>query len=715
MLMLLACTCPGMTAWGQAQPGTPATLQRVEITGGSGTDNSRDDAAARVVIGRDEIARYGDNSVTDVLRRVPGISIGGGQSRAADIRLRGLGNGYTQILVNGERMPAGFSLDSLSPGQIERIEVYRVATVDLGAQAIAGTIDIILRQSMRRGVREFKAGLTSQSGLTSGTVDALVSDRFERVSYSLGASLGRRKDAWLSTTRQQGTDTTGLVDAERLSARRAFGLARNISLNPKVAVQLGEADKVDIDLVLRRTRFDDHSTDERSASIGPAPQYSSDDKSLGLTTSYTQTRLHWARRLHDGAGLDLRAGTSLLRRDSISTLLGRDALRTLVMDERVTSGTSERGALLAGKLRLPWALGHAAAIGWDGERTVRDDQRSQRQFSPTGRPAVDLDEGYRSSVQRWAVYAQDEWDLSDDLSAYAGLRWASLGTRTEGPTIAPVANRAAVVSPVLQMLWKLPDTTGDQMRLGLSKTYRAPSTASLIPRRLVAIDNTPTTPDLQGNPDLRPELANGLDLAYEHALARQAGTLNLNVSARRIHNVILDQLSQEGGVWISRKANQGSARSISLEVDSTWRWRAVWADAPDVDMRSSVARNWSRVDRVPGPDNRLDSQTPLTANLGLDWRVASHPLTLGTNLAWRGGAFARTSTTQTSATNTLRTLDMYGLWAIDRSVHVRVALSNILHPHDITSDSQFDGTGRFQQSTDAVTSTAVRAAIEVKL
>ena len=128
-----------------------------------------------------------------------------------------------------------------------------------------------------------------------------------------------------------------------------------------------------------------------------------------------------------------------------------------------------------------------------------------------------------------------------------------------------------------------------------------------------------------------------------------------------------------------------------------------------------MARNWSRVDRVPGPDNRLDSQTPLTANLGLDWRVAPHPLTLGTSLAWRGGAFARTSATQTTASNTLRTLDMYGLWAIDRSVHVRVALSNILHPHDITGDSRFDGTGRFQQSTDAVTSTAVRAAIEVKL
>lgn len=37
--------------------------------------------------------------------------------------MRGLGAGYTQILINGERAPAGFSMDSLAPDVIERIEV----------------------------------------------------------------------------------------------------------------------------------------------------------------------------------------------------------------------------------------------------------------------------------------------------------------------------------------------------------------------------------------------------------------------------------------------------------------------------------------------------------------------------------------------------------------------------------------------------------------
>lgn len=115
----------------------PATLPRVEITGAATGDDGRDATASRVVVSRADIVRFGDSSVTDVLRRVHGITVVGAQGRASDIRMRGLGSGYTQILINGEPVPAGFSLESLSPGQIERIEISRVATVDVSAQAIA--------------------------------------------------------------------------------------------------------------------------------------------------------------------------------------------------------------------------------------------------------------------------------------------------------------------------------------------------------------------------------------------------------------------------------------------------------------------------------------------------------------------------------------------------------------------------------------------------
>ncbi len=629
--------------------------------------------------------------------------------------MRGLGNGYTQILVNGESVPAGFSIESLSPGQIERIEISRVATVDVSAQAIAGTINIILRQSMRKGQNEIKAGLSSHAGSPSATLDGLFSDRLEGFSYSVGGGLSRKNDTWPSTIAQQGNDATGTPNLDRTTERRAFGRADSVSLTPKLAWQSGESDKLSVEALLRHTRFNDHSNDQREVILGPLPPYLSENQKLDLSTTLAQSRLNWTRTTQSGVNVDTRLGANLLRRASDSIFLGEDERGALALDQRVRSDAMERGFIAAGKVRLPYSEGHALASGWDGDQAQRDESRSQRQFSPIGRPVVDLDESYQSTVQRFALYAQDEWDLDDSLSAYAGVRWATLRTRTEGVNFSTVSNRSAVVSPVLQVLWKPPGASGDQVRLALSRTYKPPRTVDLIPRRFVAFDNTATTPNLQGNPDLRPELAWGIDVAYEHALARNAGAVNVSASTRQIQDVILDQLTFANGAWVSSKANQGSARVFGLEVDSRWRLRATWSTAPDVELRASVSRNWSFVDQVPGPDNRLDGQIPLSANSGVDWRLTDLPLNIGASLAYRGRMNARTSLTQTTSSNAMKTLDMYALWKLTPVVQVRVAVLNALHPHDVTAETYTDANGSLRQHTDARGDPTYRIGLEIKL
>jgi outer membrane receptor for ferrienterochelin and colicin len=93
-------------------------------------DPRRDDTATKIVVTQEEIARYGDTSVVDVLKRVPGITVSSPNGRGGQTRMRGLGAGYTQILINGERAPGGFTIDSLSPDVIERIEVLRAASAN---------------------------------------------------------------------------------------------------------------------------------------------------------------------------------------------------------------------------------------------------------------------------------------------------------------------------------------------------------------------------------------------------------------------------------------------------------------------------------------------------------------------------------------------------------------------------------------------------------
>ena len=95
-----------------APPAAPAGAgQQVEITGGreSSIEQRRQSTAAKIVIGRDEIEKFGDATVGEVLRRLPGVTTPGAPGRGGAPRMRGLGGGFTQLLIDGQRVPPGFA------------------------------------------------------------------------------------------------------------------------------------------------------------------------------------------------------------------------------------------------------------------------------------------------------------------------------------------------------------------------------------------------------------------------------------------------------------------------------------------------------------------------------------------------------------------------------------------------------------------------------
>ena len=139
--------------------------KRIQITGRrDAVEQRRLSTAAKIVIGRDEIEQFGDATLADVIKRMPSVTVGGRPGRGGQIRMRGMGNGYTQILIDGERMPPGFAIDQLAPDQIERIEIYRAPTAETGARAIAGTINIVLREPLRQRGDDLRLGLSSERG-----------------------------------------------------------------------------------------------------------------------------------------------------------------------------------------------------------------------------------------------------------------------------------------------------------------------------------------------------------------------------------------------------------------------------------------------------------------------------------------------------------------------------------------------------------------------
>lgn len=131
------------------------------VVSAAGFEQDIKDAPASIsVVTKEDIEKKNATSIADLLSDVPGIDIrdGIGKTSGLNIKMRGLGNDYSLILIDGRRQttssdvtPNGFGESSngfLPPlSSIERIEVIRgpMAT-RYGSEAMGGVINIITKK-----------------------------------------------------------------------------------------------------------------------------------------------------------------------------------------------------------------------------------------------------------------------------------------------------------------------------------------------------------------------------------------------------------------------------------------------------------------------------------------------------------------------------------------------------------------------------------------
>jgi outer membrane receptor for ferrienterochelin and colicins len=723
---------PGTPAEAGAMPAVPtapgAKLDKVEITGGRVDDvqERRQSTAAKIIIGREEIERFGDSTLGEVLKRLPGVTIQGRPGRGGAIRLRGLGSGYTQILLDGERVPPGFSLDSLAPEQIERIEILRAPTAETGARAIAGTINIITRGGYTKRINDVRLATAVENGRLQPSVSWTRNDSVGPFIYNYSLSAFRQNRASDTTTTTVDQDlSSGAITLDQ----RDVGTVREHRQGLHATGRLQWRGAEDghsltlIPLVIYGTGTSKRTGAlEQTVGATPPPYDTSTTDGDG---SYLLTRLNaqWNRRIGDAARLESRAGIGLTRNETHSLRFERTggALSRTLED---TADTRDRHLSASEKLIAQVGAEHSVVAGAEAEANRRHDTRTTLQ---DGAPLlVDFGDNLTASSTRFALYAQDEWNLTPNWAAHAGLRWEGISTRGTGEAGQPESsNRSSVWSPLLHAVWK-PDPKGrDQVRISLTRSYRSPTLGNLIARPSINTrypapgPNTPTQPDRAGNPSLRPELASGIDIAIERYLPT-SGILSANVFQRRISNYMRSQVALETVPWanqpryVSRPQNIGNALTQGIELEAKFRLSDLVSDAPRIDLRSNASIFRSRVKSVPGPDNRLDQQPDYTANLGADYRFAGL-LTLGGNLNWTPGYTTRISDEQTALQGRKLILDAYALWVFSPQMQLRISASN-LDPRDYVTGGTFDDAGvRETSNTTAPTSLNLQIRLELKL
>jgi outer membrane receptor for ferrienterochelin and colicins len=627
------------------------------------------DTASKTIITSAMIRRHGDTSMLDVLKRVPGITVAGG------LRMRGLGEGFVQILLNGEAAPAGFSIESLTPESIERIEVSRAPSAEHSARGIAGSINFVLRRTVAQGRRDVRTTLATQAQRPSAQVALNVAGRRGALSYVLAGGGSASRSALDAS---QSERVSGARAQATTTARRDLGRSGALDFSPRLSWQLG-SDTVAWQSFLQFQRGGNDGQAASASAFGLRPQY---DRALTHSTSgarVARSSVQWLRRLDDQASLDMSLTVSGALRDTDAHFAGDAPVPGLTMRQQVTRHTRDSGLTSKGKYSFPARGSHTAVLGWEGAANARAEERAQ--WRQSGQAAPVLTPGDSSvRVRRAAAFAQDEWEVGGGWSMYLGLRWEQVRTLSAGMDSDTQANRYAVWSPILQSLWKDPARPGTRLRMALARTYEAPMPQTLIARRILAPDNKASTPDYQGNARLRPTLAWGADLGLEHEVGNGV-TLGANAYARRLSDVAARALLLQDGRWVAMVDNNGSASVHGFDLDAR-----VTRDVGDarggalrsVALRANLARNWSKVDRVDGPFNRLDGQVPVSAGVGVDVQLRALPVTLGADFGFQGGGMVANSNQERAWTSATRTLDVYGAWSVGKHGKLRLSLSNVL-------------------------------------
>ena len=132
-------------------------------------------------------------------------------------------------------------------------------------------------------------------------------------------------------------------------------------------------------------------------------------------------------------------------------------------------------------------------------------------------------------------------------------------------------------------------------------------------------------------------------------------------------------------------------------------------------MRSNLSLFRSRIDAVPGPDNRLDQQPPGTLNLGADYRFRGTPLTIGGSLNLTPAYRTQLGVAEEVNVSRRRQFDAFALWVFNPNLQLRVNATN-LGPEDFTNGRLVQiGDLRERSSTVSTTFVNWRVGLEMKL
>jgi outer membrane receptor for ferrienterochelin and colicins len=669
----------------------PQELEKVEIKSTRETDTAN---GITRTIGSAELTKYGDDNVLDVLKRQPGISVTGGQ-----ISLRGIGSSFVRVLVDGQRPAPGFTLDSLSPQIVERIEVIPGSSVEFSAQSIGGTINIVLKRT--RGSKQATASFgADKSSISNGL----------RATGTWGDTQGAW--SWLITSSARFTQDTpadtlrtevigeGEVEQSRLRTTKTDRTSHSVNFSPRLTYTPSKDTRLQAQVGTWLFRNRDEPQLRTDTIAG---SYSFFDQNNGLHAD--RGHGHWMnlelnQTINDRNKLEMKSRSG---RWYSHHRFDRQFFTAVPVQRQVdTEDSRGKWFFLGATLRHSWNGDQNSSGGLEHERN--SDKASRIDLLNSVSRLAASDQFEISSVRQQAGFLRHESQFSEAWATDLGVRWEQVNQGSY---------RQSLLAPSFQVQFKPNGSKIEQYRFELGRKWKPLRPQDLRLRRTFALDNRFETPDSAGNPDLVPEIALSADLAYTRRLGED-GTVGATLLAKKLNNIVQTRVSLQDNRWVSRAENVGAGSIVGVELEYKTRLSEIFADWPKTQVRANVGRYWSKLNSVQGQGSRVASQTPLSIGMGFDHKFAATAFTWGGNFKFTEKGLERINMNETRSLSNERNLNLYGLWAISTQLSARLALDNLLsRPNTIRTQLGRDSSQQIDIATTPVRPT-IRLNVELK-
>ncbi|HEY0928140.1 TonB-dependent receptor [Brevundimonas sp.] len=705
-------------AMAQDAPAAPTTsLEEVIVTGEPVMRNRTDDVVPTLSYDLEYFQRFEPLTVGDALKRVPSVAFLSDMLEYDGVRLRGLDSAYTQILIDGERVPGAgldrsFFVDRIPAELIDRVEVVRSSSANRSGDAVAGSINIVLRDALALDGGYIRAGALhwedSEYGQWGGTFGAVWGGQVGPGRLLIGGNMQDRrnpKDKYSVRYDEPG----GTIQNTEIQTDVRDGTDYSFNADYTVDVLGGELRLSG--LFVRTDRYQDEDSLEYEDGIEDAAHLSVvNDNDLDILTDNLSLNARYRREMFGGettfklgyASIDDDQyefeGESEYLRDAI-TFPDEDRYTLDATDSQIQD--EEYSAAIEHKIDLGNDLELEFGVQWnDKTRDTNITEAPRIRFNvpnaPGVRPTVPAFGAFTPVLGGLGTIEETRLDpyimLSGEngpLKWEAGLRYESTETTITDLTAAPADqvtdNDYGEFLPSASLRFRLNET--DRITFSAARTVRRPNFNQLSP---VTLEEEFGDSDFMGNPNLEPETAIGFDLGFERRLGRR-GVVGINAFYRDVDNLIEEtNTGAEGsagpGTFIYTVDNVGSGKVYGLEFDLSTPLDFVGLPSTGVFLNYS----WldSEITDFIG-ERRFNSQSDYVLNLGFTHDIPTWDLAFGATYREQGDAYSRVLAEEVRTTYG-GDLEIFVEKQVSSNVVLRFTGSNLL---DSSKDEVFDKFG----------------------